>query len=547
MSYRRRRGPLQLFNRAINRLVSGLGQLVHAACVPFLIATDLWSNLLRNGNRSVRQLVRVNWLRLLLVYIHLPFFEFLRACRWIFGNLAGWWPRASLIHLAQGLPAIMVVAATAMPLVIRGGDNLNLYDRAAQDAYYERDFEKAEVCFRALTEKMPESDRYRFGLAMTADALNEHERAMAIMKSIADTTKQGFPQAHFWLARFAASVAEKEAHLKRAIQGEPNFAAAHADLGTLYLSLNRLAEAEPHLLKGRSPELWLKIAELRVRQGDAKRAREGAENAVEYYRKRAEVNPADVPSRIYWATALGFLNEYQAAADVLSNGMKFSSDPQLARAYGSMLFRWAEVLRAGGSVNAASQQTLLVRAFQNNPTDFLLLRRLIDGLKRQTAGEKDPSEDVVLVRSVLRTLLSQGQSLGLVEMLMAIDADARHQPSSASSYLRRARDLDPKVPLLLGQLAVAFAEMPPKPQPAEGFQLLELGLHAWPQDPEVLYARGCLYLRDRKWVEALMDLEAALSKKSNRADVHRKMAIAYENLGMQDKAESHLERATAAR
>jgi len=181
-----------------------------------------------------------------------------------------------------------------------------------------------------------------------------------------------------------------------------------------------------------------------------------------------------------------------------------------------------------------------VRSFQYNPMNPMLLRRMVLGIK-------DQGQDGALVRSVLRTLLGRGQSLAIVDLLLGVDAQSQNQTSAAENYLHRARDLDPKLPALLGELAMSFADAFPKPLPNEGFALINLGLRAWPHDAEMLFARGFLYYRGGLWLEALIDLEAAAPKKAGNADIHRLLAAVYKHLGMEDKANAHLERATAAR
>jgi uncharacterized protein HemY len=94
---------------------------------------------------------------------------------------------------------------------------------------------------------------------------------------------------------------------------------------------------------------------------------------------------------------------------------------------------------------------------------------------------------------------------------------------------------------------MSFADAFPSPQPAEGFSLVKLGLRAWPHDSEMLFARGFLYYRGGLWLESLIDLEAAAPKKADNADIHRLLAAVYKKLGMEEKANAHLDRATAAR
>ncbi|HEX3657357.1 MAG TPA: hypothetical protein VHV55_16325 [Pirellulales bacterium] len=549
MSYRRRRSPLEFIFRTVHQFAGAVGQLLYAACVPFLMLADLWSSLLHNGGRSLRQVGRVNWLRLLLSYIRLPFFELLRASRWMFASVIGWWPRARLIHLLQGSPAILILLLTGLPLVIANGKEASRYAIAATEAERDRDFEKAELYFRAIAENDPNNEDFRYRLALSAEALGDHERARAIMTSLASPKQQGYPFAHFWLAeqllysnRSTEAVAEAEAHLKRAIQGAPNFAEAHQELGVRYLAAMRLDEAEPHLLKAAEvrPELWINVARLRVLQGRREQAIVDAEKALDYYRTRAEGNLDDVQSRLFWAESLVFLERFNAAATVLLDGAKLSSDSRFPQAISRVYLMWAEVLRARqGASSPAQQQVLLVRSFQFNPKNPLLLRRLMRGLREN-------GDDSALVRSVLRALLGRGQELAIIDLLLAVDADTRNQTSAADNYLAKARAIDPKITALASELAVSFVEIDP-PLTEDAYYLVNLGLRAWVNDADLRFARGFLYYRRGLWIESLIDLQAALPKKTESANMHRLLADVYQKLGMREKAEAHLERITAAR
>jgi tetratricopeptide (TPR) repeat protein len=562
-----------------------LVQVWRVVASPFLLLSRVFSD----GFRVVRHLGRVNWLRATLRLIRWPFMEIARALRWLRFGLGGWWPRARLRHLVQGVPAVIVLLASTLPLVAHGGNvisrlsgkllkgggkNLTLYEheaydaekagddakrnaeRAATSAEREAELEKAEAAYsmaelyyRALTQLDPKNDEFRYHLGLNSYWIGDHERANAIMVDLAPQKEQGYPPAHYWQGRMLMNRAAlskddaeaAEVHLMRAIRGSPTFADAHMWLGRLYLAEQRLEQAEPHLLRAAEvrPELWLDLAQLHRQQGKNARAREDAERAMAHFQDTADLDLDNLEARLSWSDALMLLERFDTAAEVLTEGTKTSSDPRLTQRLSRAYLLWSESLRLKKGAKPQDQQALLVRSFTAQPTNPLLLRRLSMGLQ-------GPSADAALVRGVLRALQAQGESLSIVELLLALDADSHGDAAATAGHLRKAAEFDPKLPMFIANLAISFRETQPI-MPQEALALANLGLHVWPRDPDLLYARGYLLLRGDQWVDALFDLEAALAKRPGDPQLHRLIASVYKQLNMPEKAAQHLSRATAAR
>lgn len=502
----------------------------------------------------------------------LPLIMLGQALRWFFSELTGWWPRASFAHLLQGLPAVAVVLLTALPLVLGRGKDTVHYEEAGLEALDSGDFEKADFCFRAVVDQKPDNEEFRYQLALAAEKVGDLERANAIMSLLSKTTEKelkalaqaistgnrervnaimteldevtepGYPSSNLWLARHLLQARRSiqanvmaEYHLKRAIQASPEYADAHQELGMMYMLNGRIKEAEPHLLKAAEgrPELWINVARMRVLEGNQNQARLDAQKALDYYRSRAESNLDDVQSRLFWAESLVFLEHFDAAAAVLIDGMKYVVDPRLPQAVSRVYLMWAEVLRAHpGTSNASHQQVLLSRSFQFNPRNPMLLRRLIAGLK-------DNGADGRLIRPIVRGLLSRGQDLAILNVLLAIEADAHDRRTAADDYLVKARKIDPKIVATAAELALSFVEMEP-PQLGEASYLVAVALREWPQDADLLFASGYISYRRGLWPKALFDLEAALPKKSRSVTIHRLLADVCEHLGMDERAQEHL-------
>jgi uncharacterized protein HemY len=124
---------------------------------------------------------------------------------------------------------------------------------------------------------------------------------------------------------------------------------------------------------------------------------------------------------------------------------------------------------------------------------------------------------------------------------LAVDASDRGENESAAIYLTRARSLDSRVPQRISEMAHSYVDFPP-PNVQQAMALVEVGLKAWPDDPELRFCRGDLLARNGQWLEALMDLEVAVKAKPGDRNIHRLMAEVYQRLGMPDKAADHLKK-----
>lgn len=169
------------------------------------------------------------------------------------------------------------------------------------------------------------------------------------------------------------------------------------------------------------------------------------------------------------------LQRFSEAATLLNKGIVISPDPQYRASLSRVYFFWSEALRRVRNSSASDRQGLLRRAFQANPSNRLMLQRMVVSLKGNEA-------EVLATQGTLKALAADDPSSSIVQLLLAVDAMAHSQPNKARQHLSRAKRLDSEVVGLISELARSFAEGP-VPLFGEALWLVDLAQIAWPDDP----------------------------------------------------------------
>jgi tetratricopeptide (TPR) repeat protein len=439
--------------------------------------------------------------------------------------------------------ATLVLLPLAGQVAARNGSR---YEIAAKAAFDSRDFDAADVYYRALIQLYPQNEAFRYNLARAAEARGERELASRLMAGLAPRDSTGYAPAHCWQAENLmrspdggqAALEAAEAHLLRAVESRSLVAnKAHAMLGDMYLGRGLLKQASEHFEKAArtDPQWWIVLARVHIMLGLRDQSRKEAEKAFEHYGYLEVQNLDDHDARLHAAEALVFLERFDEAAAMLDKGLKVSNDPRYPSALGTVYLTWSDALRREPNATVADQQIKMLQAFEYDPTNRMLLRRVINGLK--TGGT-----EAEISRGFIQVALKREKWLDIVNLLLAIEASDRGYNDTAQSYLQRARELNPRAPRMMAELARMYLNMPPF-DIQQATQLTEMGLKAWPQDSDLLAVRGYTLTRSGQWIEAVFYLEAALKLKSDDPNLHRLIADAYQQIGRTDKADEHRRRA----
>jgi tetratricopeptide (TPR) repeat protein len=461
-------------------------------------------------------------------------------------RLGGWWRSRNPRLLFRALPAVVLgTAALSIGMAAyarREAETTSLYLEEAKGRFKAQDYAGAMTCYDRLAHLGGSRPEVLFGLALTAQAQGEQERATLLMTELAPPDRRGYGEAHLWWARRLLSNPSAtppmqdaaERHLLNALDGElEDPASAHGLLGEFYLNRGKLDQAETHLLKAvrEKPQLRLRLAQLYATRGNKDRARSEAELARNFFRAGAQHELHDHQARLRWADALLLLGDQRGAVEVLREGLNATGDavyrPALARVY----VAWSDSLGADARVNPGDQLALLEKALEYDPTQVELTMRLWAFTKfRGEAAEK--------ARTVLRTQLASGKATGLVYLALGMDAWERGKADEALVLLEQAYRLAPQMGLVVNNLAWVLANSQP-PDLSRALSLMDSLLSRWPNEPMYRDTRGQIYARSGRWREALTDLQAALPAYAADPQMHRRLADVYEHLGLAEMAAEH--------
>jgi tetratricopeptide (TPR) repeat protein len=496
---------------------------------------------MKTFSRLMRTLRR--WGHAWQTHFTLPLGRLLGTCR---RRVQQWRRRLSFRLFFQGLPALLGIAAlltlSVLGLSVPTAEVEARYAEKGRAAFQAKDYPLALTCFERACAQGGEQPEILFALALAAEALGQTERAALVMSQLAPPDSQGYGEAHLWQAlrllqadpQTPAMRKAAEAHLLRALQGEiKDRELAHVLLGEVYFAAGQLDLAEQHLTKGLKarPVARLRLARLYQLRGDTERARREALIAAEYFKARAQANLQDHFSRLAWADAVTFAEQFPEAVAILEEGWTVSQKIEYRVALGRVYASWCDYqVRVKGGKDL-EQLGLVEKGLAHDPTNPVLLNRLLLVL---AAGGNDADK----ARQALQGMLARGEAAGVAHFALGVDAWHAGKSEEARLHWERATELAPQLTMAANNLAMLLSEGR-RPDLAGAAQLINLVLDKVPNHPAYRDTRGRIYAKMGKWREALPDLEAALSKSPNDPSLHRVLATVYEQLGVPAMAAEH--------
>lgn len=486
----------------------------------------------RNGGRAWQ--IHVSW----------PLAQLGSGC---WRRIGSWGRGLSFRLFLQGLPALLagagLIVLTVLSVTVPTWEVEARYVEQGRAAFQAKDYALAQTCFERACIQAGQRQDILYELALTAEALGQHERAALIMSQLAPASGQGYGEAHLWQAvrllqvrpQTAGHRKAAESHLLRALSGEiKDRELAHVLVGELYLASGQLDLAEQHFLKGVKgrPVTRMRLAYLYQLRGDRERARREAGIAAEYFKTRTQKNVQDDFSRLSWADAVMFMDQFPEAVAILEEGLALSRKADYRVALGTVYAAWCDFqvrVRGGKEMD---QLGLVEKGLAWDPNNILLLNRLAAVL---AAGGQDAEQ----ARTTLQAMLAQGKAAGVAHFMLGIDAWHAGRREEAQVHWERAIELAPHLTMAANNLAMLLSEGR-RPDLPRAVQIINLVLEKTPDHPVYRDTRGRIYIKMGKWREALADLEMALSKSPpGSASLHLALATVYDQLGVGAMAQEH--------
>jgi tetratricopeptide (TPR) repeat protein len=243
------------------------------------------------------------------------------------------------------------------------------------------------------------------------------------------------------------------------------------------------------------------------------------------------LDPNDHIVRLQRAQTALFLKDFSGAASILREGVAASGAPGYRRGLGDVYASWSDSIKEQVQGTPEECLRLLEEGLRYDPVHVGLLQRII-ALSSQTGevGEK-------AARIVERTL-AEGQATATIHTLMGMDAHQRGQTEEARQHYETAYSREPNIAIVVNNLAWLLAHAD-SPDLTRALELINGAVKQWPDQLEFLDTRGHILAKMQRWEEARSDLEAVLTSRPDKADLHLVLAEAYENLGGTEKAAEH--------
>lgn len=502
---------------------------------------------------------------------------------------ASTWPQhMRLRDLATGLPAFIV----AVPIILGftllnpGRNQLTgMYykgmNEAIKSAHDAKDPESQQAAMknamfnaRSLVRIDPDDLMFRFNLANLYISSGDNARGMTMMNELAPRDKQGFPPAHFHMAKMiiespftAETLVLAESHFNRALTGNEkdkvDINEVHRMLGEIYLanynslqktSMNylkyskaeslRLAKVHFGKYEGTDTRIAFKYAGILVAEGSVNEARQVMEKIIKDLQQRLEFNGDDLRTRIELALSYTQILRFEDAVNTLQQGRNRSPDPRLDRALSNVMYTYSERSRVTTKSAPEIAYKLLEQAYQLDGENVSVFARYVQALC-------DEDAERVRAGKSLEGLPSPARERGATKFLLAFDAEHRSLPQRAEQLFRELNaSSSADVPGLIAAVAYgAYKKQFPSITTSQATELLNKGLRLWPTHPDLLFAQASQYANALQFSIAASLLQKAVDEREKNvtlklrvaldSDLYRDLSEYYAKIGRGDMAERY--------
>jgi tetratricopeptide (TPR) repeat protein len=456
-----------------------------------------------------------------------------------------WTASRHWMYLLQGFPAlaalIAVIVLAGLRMALPAQELEARYLEQAKSAFKAHDYPRTLVCYERLAAMGQDRPDNLYEMAAAINATGDPDRALKMMNHLAPIDQNGHAPAHLWMAsHYLKDMGDPrsrklaEQHLQRALAqqlADPVF--AHALLGELYARTDRPDLAEVHLSRAveSRPQLRLMYAQILAKQNKKSRATDEAKLAVNFFQDRAKSDLNDRTSRIGWAESLTFLEQFPQAYAVLQDGHFLKTDPLYRKSAAWVCYFWhLHVVRTKPD-DLGEQWRLLESGLALDPMHPKLLDRLLSYLNAN--GEKAEK-----ARTLIRTVLAKGEATATTHFLLGMDMWQQGNSNQALVHWEQAYRMDPNLLAVANNLAwlLAHAENPDLPR---ALKLVDMALANHPDKTDFRDTRGKIYMKLKRWQDALTDLQFVLARTPDAPGLHASLADLYEQLGDTEVAAEH--------
>lgn len=426
------------------------------------------------------------------------------------------------------------------------------------EAYRDEEYAVVELLLKRRLRQEPEDAQLLLQLAEVRLKQDRKDESIEGLRPLALERKNG--KAAVWLLKNAFDYSSPEKLVddqvddfrqltEVAIAEFPDDLQVNAWRADALLKDGKVLEAVPHMekLEKIQPMRALQIAVMLRGRQEEDRAAEFASRALRYVEDRVRDEPAKAEFRMAHAQSLIFLNRYDEAVNSLFAGLNLSKDERLRPALGETLVLYAAAVRKEGNSlqSIQKQMAILQRAMQFAPASPVVIKAISDTV---LASAQDQSPEI----KALRESLVSGASPAIAHFVRGTVALMEDDLKTASVELELAAKELPQSAAVLNNLAVATATQGKETNDEVAFDkalgFVDRAIDLAEKDTrlaaseQLLYfyeTRGQIFLLQKRYTDAVAELEKALPVAGLREQVHRALADAYTGLGLEESAADH--------
>lgn len=493
------------------------------------------------------------WKTILLLPVLIPY--------WLFGiglavlsfPFSAWSDPDRRRRFLYGLPALIgvVVLISVFSYAMFTRDSVSArYMVLMQEAMNKGDFKLASTLGGRI---LADSNEYRpeiaFQYAVALGQSGETSKAKSIIHNLAPDKVAGLPQAHFMRALESSQLLNSNNdqqilesfrwHLSNSGNQDSEqihllWVAYHQRVGQLDEAIRRLEQAGKH-----NPAHLITCADLYRQSANESDANRCLLSAKEVFLRAVNNEPLSFKSKLHLALVYSKLGQVSEAEKQILETVQISKDPRVLRAAADFY-----LLKYDQSLKNLSQKN----GFE---TSFTFL---------ETAARFDPSYDKLYDRLVqMYSLRDDSQKQNIVNLLEELIVDGKHaafahfalssvllldgKNDDAIKHLEHAFGLSPAMPVVCNNLAWMLANSE-SPKLDEALELSKKAVGAVPNSASFRDTLGTILLLQKKYTEAIPELELALGQNAGDKKLHKKLAQAYRAIGNDTISKLHQDKAT---
>ncbi len=426
--------------------------------------------------------------------------------------------------------------------------------KMARQAFYEQDYETAAKHYEGLVNASTnpaQSDRFYWSLALSR--IGDEAKASKLLNQLAPGIggNPGYEEAHQMVAISIASQKKKpfDALTIKSLRwhldcsGLPRTPELNRAWAEYYLAVRDDASALKYMKRAAEvrPEFTVMVADIYGSLGDTEAQRESLKLAANFFQSLVENEPENQTHRIMYSAILTDLDQSDLAEQVLLAGIELNPAPMSELRTACSEFYLSQYLAAEPG-DIATRFSFLKKSLAHDANHIPTYDCLIQFYRSfQNNNQPEAGKQIV---AVLRESIASGESSAMAHLALSNILWVEKEFEESQFHMERAFQLDTQFAVVANNLAWLLAHADP-PDLERAFELSSQVVKQHPDVGRLRDTLATILMKQKKYEQALAEFQRALPKMKNKKKVHENMAAIYRELGKDELALHHQQRAEA--